>query len=270
MDPNLFLLAAIGASSGFIAGLVGLAGGIVIVPALVWLYGPQALHAAIITSWFAVLFNSFGAAAKQWKLRSAAERELLLHGARWYLVGAVLVTPLIAAFATGQQRLVSSQSVAVLQLCLAAVMLAPVSDLQRQTRPSRTRDVSFGGLIGGISTLIGVGGGTYTIAYFVYGAGARFRDAIATANITGFVVGVLSVAGFGVALLTSDAAGRTAAAGPVGAAGMAVLVAFGCAFAPLGVSASSRLPVKRLRQILILALMASAMRLLVAPAPALP
>jgi uncharacterized membrane protein YfcA len=264
MEANLLLLAVVGAGAGLIAGLVGLAGGVVIVPALIWLYGPQALHAAIVTSWFAVVFNSFGAAAKQWRLRTPCERSALFHHARWYLGGALVVTPLVAALAAGHVQLVTSGLVAVLQLCLAAVMLAPVSDVARVVPENRARDTAFGGLVGGVSTLIGVGGGTYTIAYFVYGAGARFRDAIATANIMGFCIGVFSVLGFGLALLASGREAAVSLTGPVGAWGMTLLVLAGLLAAPLGVMASTHLPVKRLRQILIAVLVVSAGRLLLA------
>jgi len=257
------LLALVGACSGLIAGLVGLAGGIVIVPALVAVYGPQALHAAIITSWFAVLFNSFGAAARQWKQRSPEERVALLHAARWYLAGAVLVTPVAAAFASGRSGMVTAAAVAVLQLCLAAVMLFPIGDEHRARPTNRARDASFGGIIGGVSTLIGVGGGTYTIAYFVYGAGSRFRDAIATANITGFVVGAFSVVGLGLALAVSGIEAVRIATGPFDLLGLAILLLAGIIAAPLGVIASGHLPVKRLRQLLVAALVASAMRLLI-------
>jgi uncharacterized membrane protein YfcA len=259
---DLILLAIVGAASGFIAGLVGLAGGIVIVPALIWMYGPPALHAAIITSWFAVLFNSFGAASKQWRMRSPEERAALFEQLRWYLLGAVLVTPAVSAAASRHAGLVSNQLIAGLQLCLAAVMLYPVSEKQAVPRPNRVRDASFGGLIAGVSTLIGVGGGTYTIAYFVYGFGSRFRDAIATANVTGLAVGMFSVVGYGAAALLADTGSDAGALGPVTYTGMAILVCAGMLAAPLGVRVSRRVPVNQLRQLLIAALIVSAGRLM--------
>ncbi len=259
---DFILLGLVGSLSGLIAGLVGLAGGIVIVPALVWMYGPNALHAAIITSWFAVLCNSFGAASKQWKIRSAEERSVLLQQVRWYLFGAVLVTPAVSAAASGHPGVVSNQVIAVLQLCLAAVMLWPVSEKQAIPRPNRIRDASFGGLIAALSTLIGVGGGTYTIAYFVYGFGARFRDAIAIANVTGLAVGVFSVIGYAAAALLTDSGGKAGALGPMTYTGMAILIAAGMLAAPVGVRVSRSVPVKQLRQLLIAALIVSAARLM--------
>jgi uncharacterized membrane protein YfcA len=52
------LLALVGVGGGLIAGLVGLAGGIFIVPALVSIYGTAGMNDAIAISFFAVLFNS--------------------------------------------------------------------------------------------------------------------------------------------------------------------------------------------------------------------
>lgn len=123
------------------------------------------------------------------------------------------------------------------------------------------RDAAFGGLIGGVSALIGVGGGTYTIAYFVYGAGTRFRDAIATANLTGLVIGSLSVIGYLVSLWLFTHA-HAADSGPITGFGMATLIVAGVLAAPLGVRISHKLPIKLLRQILVAALIVSAARLL--------
>jgi uncharacterized protein len=260
---ELLLLAVVGAVSGVIAGLVGLAGGIVVVPALTWMYGPSALHTAIVVSWFAVLFNSIGAASKQIRMRSAEERKQLMVASRWFLLGAVVITPLIALMAAEAKQLVNKEMVAVLQLCLAAVMLYPMAEkatAQMRNRP--VMDASFGGLIGGVSTLIGVGGGTYTIAYFVYGQGSRFRDAIATANLTGLTVGALSVLGYLSSLVFFNHPEAVSGAGPISTWGMVVLIVAGTAAAPLGVKMSARLPTKTLRQILIFALMISAGRLL--------
>ena len=254
-------LALIGSVSGLIAGLVGLAGGIVVVPALTWLYGPAVLHDAIVVSWFAVLFNSIGAAVKQLKIRDAQERRQLLEGARFFLLGAVVITPLVALVASEAKRLVTPHLVATLQLCLASVMLWPMrTENEAQTPQRGVVDASFGGLIGGVSTLIGVGGGTYTIAYFVYGTGSKFRDAIATANLTGLTIGALSVAGYLVSLVAfrASAAGH----GPLTATGMGLLIVAGMASAPLGVRLSRKMPTKTLKQILIFALIVSSLKLL--------
>lgn len=128
---SLATLACVGAAAGVIAGLVGLAGGIVVVPTLTWLYGPSVLHTAIAISWFCVLFNSIGAASKQLRIRTQEERRELLTNARPYLLGTVLVTPLVALAATEIKQLVSRPLVAALQLCLALVMFLPSASRRR-------------------------------------------------------------------------------------------------------------------------------------------
>lgn len=255
------MLLLAGALSGLIAGLVGLAGGIVIVPVLVWMYGPPVIHDAIVVSWFAVLFNSIGATTKQLRMRTQQERRVLLSGAKYFIIGVFVITPLVAYLAGGSKSFISPKVVAVLQLCLAVVMLWPIKELGERRGSSLIRDLSFGGAIGGVSTLIGVGGGTYTIAYFVYGAGVRFKDAIATANIIGSTIGFLSVTGYVLShALLSDSSPESEPL--LSAAGMAAVIVGGMACAPIGVSLSSRFSTKTLKQILIFALIVSSLRLM--------
>ncbi len=258
-----FILLVTGALSGFVAGLVGLAGGIVVVPALTALYGASALHDAIIISWFSVLFNSFGAASKQYRVRTVEQRIELVSGARYYVLGALIVTPVVAATLAGAKHLITPSIVAVLQLCLAFVMLWPVSESQGARRSNPYIDASFGGLIGGVSTLIGVGGGTYTIAYFVYGAKRKFQDAIATANMTGLIIGALSVLGYLVSLaFVRESVGAPQHESPISGVGMVILIVSGMLFSTLGVRLSRKMPVAILRKILVFALVLSALRLL--------
>ncbi len=261
METVVLLVA--GALSGLIAGLVGLAGGIVVIPTLTWLYGNEVLHDAIVISWFVVLFNSIGAAAKQYRIRTMEERSAIFAGARSFVFGVALFTPLVAVMLGSAQHLVTTGVVAVLQLCLAAVMLWPIAESEGVKTRNKAMDFTFGGLIGVVSTLIGVGGGTYTIAYFVYATKSKFQDAIATANMTGLLIGALSVTGYLVSLIqNSNPSTEAVAASPISGWGMCLLVVSGVVFSSIGVRLSRRLNTKTLRQIIVVALMISALRLL--------
>jgi uncharacterized membrane protein YfcA len=261
METLIYLV--IGALSGFIAGLVGLAGGIVVVPALTWMYGSSALHDAIIVSWFAVLFNSIGAAVKQYRVRTPQERAEIISGAMFYVLGVLICTPLVALCFRGAQNLITPMLVALLQLCLALVMLWPVAETEGRVRTNKLLDFCMGGLISGVSTLIGVGGGTYTIAYFVYAAKRKFQDAIATANMTGLIIGLLSVLGYLASLvLVEPAPGAAQHASPISTLGMVILIVSGVVFSSLGVRVSRRMPTKVLRKILVVALIVSAFKLM--------
>jgi uncharacterized membrane protein YfcA len=259
---ELVLLCTVGAVSGLVAGIAGLAGGIVIVPVLTWLYGPQALQSAIVVSWFSVFFNSLAASTTQWRSRTKPERGELLFAMRWYLLGTAVVTPFVAVGAVRLTNLIGQEFVGILQLCLAGVMLLPVAEGAHTARPERPlRDASFGGLVGTLSTVIGVGGGAYTIAYFVHGNGSRFRDALAAANLTGLTLGALSVGAYLSSLvLLQQAPG--AEASPISTLGLICMVACGLAAAPLGVLAQGKCSVLLLRRLVIVSLIISALRLL--------
>lgn len=262
METLIFLV--IGALSGFIAGLVGLAGGIVVVPALTWMYGNAALHDAIIVSWFAVLFNSIGAAVKQYRVRTPQERADIISGAMFYVLGVAICTPLVALAFRGAQNFITPALVAALQMCLALVMLWPVAETEGRVRSNKLLDFCMGGLISGVSTLIGVGGGTYTIAYFVYAARRKFQDAIATANMTGLMIGALSVAGYLASLLLVEQHQGPAQKSPISGIGMVILIASGLVFSSVGVRVSRRMPTKALRKILVVALIVSSIKLMLA------
>lgn len=257
----------IGILSGLVAGLVGLAGGIVVVPALTWLYGTDILIDAIIVSWFAVFFNSISAAWKQLKVRTSAERNALYFDARYFLIGAVVITPMVAMLFSSTRDFINVKVVAILQLCLAGAMLIPVKPLEvgtNEARPRKRLDVLFGGIIGGVSTLIGVGGGTYTVAYFVMVAKRKFQDAIATANLTGLVIGTLSILGYATSSLipNAHASSSVVSHSPMPFVGAVVLIAGGLISAPWGVNLSRRLPTKLLKRILIGAIVLSSTKLL--------
>ncbi len=260
---ELIALLLIGAGAGLIAGLVGLAGGVVIVPALTFVLGPSALHDAIVVSWFAVLVNSLGAAFKQYRVRDAGERAALIGGIKYFMFGAMVATAAIALAVAALRSVVTAPLIATLQLALAAVMLWPIPKAETAGTVSARHpliDFISGGLVGGVSTAIGVGGGTYTIAYFVYAAKRKFQDAIATANVIGAVIGTMAVAAYLLSL--SFPADQQHAAGPPPWLEIAAVLAPGLLCAPLGVRLSRRLPTVALRRILVFVLIAAAVRLM--------
>jgi uncharacterized membrane protein YfcA len=260
---DIFILVMVGLASGFFSGLIGFGGGVIIVPALTWIYGPTVIHDAIMLSWFAVLFNSAGAVLKQMKMRTAAQRKQLLADGSFFLLGAAVVSSLVALFSSGQKLSVTPHVVGVLQICMAVMMLTtPVKNaVSAWSFSNRFVDASFGGVVGGISSLIGVGGGSYTIAYFVRGVGTDFRDAIAAANLSGFIIGALSVIGYGISLLAFHGQGDSVD-GPLDTSWKFVLIVCGLIGAPLGVRASAMVHVRTLRTWIVAMLALSALNLL--------
>lgn len=250
------LLALIGTGGGLISGAVGLAGGIFIVPALVALLGTQAMGDAIVVSFFAVLLNSLSATVENRKSRGSDAYWTLITGASWYTLGAAGAALMVAIFFGRHQAAVSKSLLASLQLLLAVCMLIPRGWYEHlRTVRGRVKDAAVGSLVGGVSTLIGVGGGTYTIFYFLI-HGREIKDCTLTSNFVGIFIGLMGVVGYyGCTLLS--AAAPTTIGSSIDALGKLVLVLFGVFASPLGVRLQSRLPATAIKKLVVLVLAVS-------------
>jgi uncharacterized membrane protein YfcA len=244
-------LALIGATGGLIAGTVGLAGGIFLVPAVVALLGPGAMGEAIAVSFFAVLLNSLSATIENRKARGSAAYWALIRGAGWYTTGAALAA-LVFAIAVGRHpNAMSRQLLAALQLLLAICMLIPRSWYEHlRAGHYPLKDTAVGSLVGGVSTLIGVGGGTYTMFYFLV-HGRQIKDCTLTANFVGIFIGLMGVVGY---------YGTTATSGPsttghaIDTIGQLLLIACGAVASPLGVRLQSHVPSAAIKKMVALVL----------------
>jgi uncharacterized membrane protein YfcA len=257
MVEAYFLLALIGVAGGLISGLVGLAGGIFIVPALVAAYGTQAMGDAIVVSYFAVLFNSIATSRTNFSMVGRQTYVALIRSANWYLYGAIAASVLVAILFGRHKDALPKELLALLQLMLAACMLLPRKWYEKAnlTRNS-IKDGSVGILVGGMSTLIGVGGGTYTISYFMV-HGRQIKDCTLTANFVGIFIGLASLVGyFGYQLFASGGHMNTGVS-VIDATGKAILVVAGIAAAPLGVKLQSMMPAQSIKRLIVLMLAVS-------------
>jgi uncharacterized membrane protein YfcA len=248
---HYLLLGLIGAVGGLISGTVGLAGGIFLVPALVAWLGTQAMGEAIVVSFFAVLMNSLAATIENHKLRGGEAFWTLIRNAGWYTVGAGVAALLVAMAFGRHQGAISKQLLASLQLMLAICMLIPRAWYQDlRVSHGRFKDTAVGSVVGGVSTLIGVGGGTYTMFYFLL-HGRQIKDCTLTSNFVGIFIGLMSVVGYYTA---TNGAASPGAPGTIDIWGKVILVIAGIAVSPLGVRLQSRLPAAAIKKMVVLVL----------------
>jgi len=255
-DLQYVLMALIGVGGGLISGAVGLAGGIFIVPALVALLGTQAMGDAIVVSFFSVLLNSLSATIENRKARGKESYRALVDGAAWYTCGAAVAALAVAIVFGRHHDAISKPLLASLQLLLAICMLIP-RRWYENLRAARTRlkDATVGSIVGGVSTLIGVGGGTYTIFYFLV-HGREIKDCTLTSNFVGIFIGLMGIVGYYGYALASP--GHALAGTPaIDALGKVLLIACGVIASPLGVRLQSRLPAAAIRKIVVLVLACS-------------
>lgn len=250
-----------GAVAGVLAGLLGVGGGIVIVPVLFWLLeyldfpASVAMHMAVGTSLATIIPTSISS-ARLHHSRGAIDTDLLKRWAPFVAAG--------AALGGWSAMYMSSQALtavfAVIAFLVAVNMLLPKQIvLAKQLPESRMANTGIGAVIGFFSSLMGIGGGTLsvpTLAMFSF----PVHRAVGTASAFGFVIALPAVLGF-------INAGWGAEDRPPWSLGYvsipaAVLLFSASVFtAPVGGKIAHRLDAKKLRWAFALFLMLSAAKM---------
>jgi hypothetical protein len=187
---------ALGAVVGVVAGLLGVGGGLIIVPALLYLFHIQgispavAMHLAIGSSLATIVFTSISSA---W----AHHR----HGAvRWSIV--FYMTPGIAVGAVLGAVIAKYLAGPALRQCFAVFEWLVAIQMWFGLRPSPARRLPgtapmglTGGFIGAISSILGIGGGTLTVPFLVW-CNVSLREAVATSAACGLPIAIAGALGF--------------------------------------------------------------------------
>ncbi len=257
----LLVFAIVGILAGLIAGLFGLGGGVVMVPAMIYTFAalafPEAVstHLAVGTSLACIVVTSTIASWTHWQ-KGAIDKALLLPLVPGVIVGAWLGGVLAAGLEGSQLQF----AFGVFLVFVAITMLKRGGEHERPLPPAWLLS-SVAVVIGTVSSLFGVGGGSMTVPFLRH-CGVVMARAVATSSALGLPIalsGALSyiVQGWG----QSDL--------PAGAVGYLYLPAFAglvvCS-APasrLGAKLAHRLPAARLQQAFAVILLLVAVQLLI-------
>ena len=190
-------LAAAGAFAGLMAGLLGIGGGVVIVPALWYaegvlgFAGPHRMHVAVGTSLAVIVVTSLTSMRAHWRLKAVDTAILRAYGPG--VLAGVLAGTLVAALVKG----------AVLTAVFAAAALAVSLNMARgrparklgETLPGAAGSGALGLLTGVVSTMAGIGGGAMTVAILTLYS-VPIHIAVGTASAVGAIVSVPGALGF--------------------------------------------------------------------------
>ncbi|MCU0893898.1 MAG: sulfite exporter TauE/SafE family protein [Rhodospirillales bacterium] len=190
-------LLAAGIAAGLLAGLLGVGGGIVIVPVLFHLFSllgfPEdvRMHIAVGTSFATIMPTSIISA------RAHARRGAVDQGLLWALGPPVFVGTLAGTVIAGSVRGdVLSGVFAVVALAVAANMAFGMEGRAlRNGLPGGWRTWAIGGVIGGVSSMMGIGGGSLSVPVM---SACRYpiRTAVGTAAAIGLIIAVPGALGF--------------------------------------------------------------------------
>lgn len=227
-------LAATGIIGGTLAGLLGVGGGIVIVPVLYNIlpfFGVDdsiLIHVAIGTSLATIIPTSISSARSHYK-KGAIDTDLLKSWGPIIFIG-VIVGTIVAGYANGH---ILTLVFATLALVVAANMAFRPNNVHISNGlPKAPFKQMIALFIGGFSAMMGIGGGTFTVptlTLFNY----PIRKAIGTAAAIGLIISVPGTTGFLIAGL--DAANLPPGnIGYVNILGFLVIFPMAALFAPLG------------------------------------
>ena len=189
---DYFLYISIGILAGLISGLFGLGGGAVIVPLLIFAFSIQGIapevstHLAIGTSLATIIFTAL----------SSIYTHQQNNGVRWDLVKRVAPSLVIGAWLGGNFAIAINGL--LLQLMFGAFMVLVALQLllyspkvgTKSTPGSIVMNIA-GGIIGGVSAIFGIGGGTLTIPFLTY-YGISIHQAVATAAVCGLPIALVA------------------------------------------------------------------------------
>ncbi len=252
---------ALGLFAGFIAGLLGVGGGLVIVPVLAIIFTAQhfpeqyVMHLALGTSLASIIFTSLSSLrahhahrAVNWKVW----REITPGIVSGTLLGSVLAAYLPAyflkAFFAGFVFYVGTQ------------MLLDIKPKPSRELPGLPGMFAAGNIIGAVSSLVGIGGGTLSVPFMTW-CNIKLHQAIGTSAAIGLPIAVAGAIGY-------VANGWAVGALPPHSLGFVYLPALGAIVAasvltaPLGAKAAHRLPVGKLKRIFAILLYTLGIRML--------
>lgn len=198
--PSILVLVFTGAVAGLLAGLLGVGGGIVIVPVLFNLFGvlqlPQetAMHMAIGTSLATIIPTSIFSMRAHWK-KGNVDTDLLRVWAIWALIGAIVGTAIAGQFKGWVLTAIFAVIASLVAMNMATRDGLKVSDALPL---SKVKNAIMSFFIGGFSVTMGIGGGTLTVptlSAFNY----PIHRAVGTAAALGLPIAIPGVIGFAIA-----------------------------------------------------------------------
>ncbi|MCO5099631.1 MAG: sulfite exporter TauE/SafE family protein [Burkholderiaceae bacterium] len=252
---TLSLIAAflvLGAFTGFAAGLLGIGGGMLLVPFLTMLLTSQGfplgqiIKIAIATSLTTILFTSLSS------VRAHARRGAVRWDiARTLAPGIVVGSMLGAQVASWLPGAVLAVAFGLFVGVMATQMLRRATIPLGRTLPGTAAMLGMGSAIGALSALAGAGGGFVTVP-FLTRSNVRIHEAVATSAACGFPIALAGT--FGYVVAGWNLALPAGTVGYIYVPALAAIVATSVLTAPLGARVAHAMSVERLRKLFALLL----------------
>ena len=248
-EPLLILeLAVLGTCTGFLAGLLGIGGGMLMVPFLTFILSSKGFPSdytvkmAVATSLATICFTSLSS------VRAHHQR-----GAVLWPVARLLAPGILVGSALGAQIAVALPGkVLGVLFALFVGFSATQMFLDRKPKPTRTLPAgpgmfAMGGLIGMLSALVGAGGAFISVPFMTW-CNVKIHNAVGTSSALGFPIALAGTLGY----VWAGIGMPQMPAGSVGYIYLPALVIISIAsmaMAPLGARTAHRMDIRPLKKV---------------------
>lgn len=230
MDIFILYYLCAGAFAGFLAGLFGIGGGMVIVSALIYIFSAQGMpddaltHVAVGTSLATIIVTSISS-LRAHNSHGAVNWDVWKRMAPGLVLGSLLGAGIVFFIQGKSLQGVIGVGAFLVGLKMLFMKNKALEENDFSKLPSPMGQTGLGGFIGVISAIFGIGGGTLTVP-FLSKFGLKIQHAVGTSAACGFPIAVAGAVGFMIAGQFADDSVKTAL--PDGVFGFVHLYAFMC------------------------------------------
>lgn len=253
---SLLLLTAAGLGlaggiAGFMAGLLGVGGGIIIVPAIYYVLshsgyaGPHSMHVAVATSLAVIMFTAFSSGLAHSK--KGAMDITLVRAWGPSIIAGVFAGTILSAFLSSDFL---AWMFAGFILVMAVHMTLARGKKTRFKHPPAILRHTMGAVIGMVSSLLGIGGATLSVPAMTL-FNIPIHRAVGTAPIFGLIIAVPATLGFILSGLHAENLPPWCF-GYVNLAGIILMAPGAIVMVPYGARLTHALPTQKLRLIFAL------------------
>lgn len=256
------LLLFLGLFAGFVAGLLGVGGGLILVPSLLYIFrtlGYEAdniMHLALGTSMATIILTGLSSAYAHHKRGSV--RFDLVRTIGPGIVAGVMVGTYIADLLSGGALMMIF---ACALFFFAGVMFIPPKTVPHEFAGPKQPLASAGGFVVGlVSALMGIGGATLNVPFMTLN-GVSIHQAVGSASAMGILIAIPGAIGF--MLIGLDATGMPPfSLGFVNWMALLAIAPLSIMTAPWGAHLAHKLPVRKLRAVFAVFILIVAMEML--------
>ena len=192
-----FSYIGLGVIAGFVAGLLGVGGGLIIVPVLILIFQSNnfiqdsIVHMAIGTSLATIIFTSLSSIYAHHFKHNAVRWDIVKQLTPGIIVGALLGA-ILADFISAKNL---QYFFGFFELVVATQMALNIKVSATKGLPAYKGMFTAGSGIGVISSIVGIGGGTLTVPFLTW-CNVKIQHAVATSSACGLPIAVAGCVGF--------------------------------------------------------------------------